>query len=119
MKMLPTSAAANASGRNSPSAPASAVPTSTGEIAAGSVRGRAAIAQMRSGAVSRATRQPLRAAGELREVGGALLAVGVAAFLRLVGHVEEQVGVMRQLLQARKPVLGRVEARLQQAQRER
>ena len=43
MKTLPTSAAQNASGRNTSSAPASAVPTSTGAIAAGSVRGRAAI----------------------------------------------------------------------------
>src|SRR5436190_7002546 len=100
MKTLPTSAAANASGRNVPSEPARAVPTSTGAIAAGSVRGRAAISQIRRGTLpvptSRAgaevkERSPpsraLRPAGELREVGLALLHVGVAPFLALLGHV--------------------------------
>ena len=42
MKTLPTSAATNGSTRKSSSVAASAVPTSTGATAAGSVRGRAA-----------------------------------------------------------------------------
>src|SRR3712207_3910723 len=113
MKMLPTSAAAKRSGRNSPSLPASAVPTSTGATAAGSVRGRAATSQSlsvlgRSGALR-----------ELAEVRLALLAVGVASLLRLLRPVEEEVGVVRELLDAGEPVLGRVEARLQEAEGER
>ena len=82
-----------------PSVAASAVPTSTGATAAGSVRGRAAINQMRSGL--KASR------GELREVGLALGLVGLAPLLRLLGRVEEQVGVVRQLLDAAQPVLVR------------
>ena len=42
----------------------------------------------------------LRAPGELREVGPALLDVGVAALLGLLGHVEEQRRVAGQLLDA-------------------
>ena len=57
--------------------------------------------------------------GELREVRLALLAVGVAALLGLLAAVEEQVRVVGELLDARQAVLGGVEARLQQAQRER
>ena len=48
--MLPSSAATNASGRKTSSDAASAVPTSTGATAAGSVRGRAATSQSRNGA---------------------------------------------------------------------
>src|ERR687888_7161 len=59
---------------------AAAVPTRTGEIAAGSVRGRAAISQMRKSG-------PLRVLGEVR---AAPLLIGVAPFLPLLGHVEEQ-----------------------------
>src|SRR5919206_5039058 len=112
MKIEPISAQAKRSGLKTPSVPASAVPTSTGAIAAGSVRGRAATIQSlsvlgRSGALR-----------ELAEVGLALLAVGVASLLRLLGPVEEEVGVVRELLDAREAVLRRVEARLEQPQRE-
>ena len=65
--------------RRSPSVAASAVPTSTGATAAGSVRGRAAISQMRDGA-----RRRSRPPRELREVGRALLLVGLAPLLRLL-----------------------------------
>src|SRR3954471_1475992 len=113
MKIDPTSAHTNRKGLNVPSVPASDVPTSTGATAAGRVRGREATSQSRSGLnASRALR-------ELAEVGLSLLAVGVTALLRLLGHVEEEVGVVRELLDAGEAVLGRVEAGLQQAQRER
>src|ERR1700747_2292081 len=111
MKTAPSSAAVNASGWNVPSPSASEVPTSTGAIAAGSVRRRAAISQMRSALTS----CPL---GEAREVRFALLLVRVAPLLGLLAAVEQQVRVVGQLLDARQPVLGRVEARLQQPQRE-
>src|SRR3954464_9870321 len=108
MKIEPISAHAKRSGLKVPSVPASAVPTSTGATAAGSVRGRAATTQRRS--------PPTRSGAlrELAEVGLALLAVGVASLLRLLRCVEEEVRVMRELLDAAQPVLGRVEARLQE-----
>jgi hypothetical protein len=49
MKIDPISAHTNANGRNVPSPIASDVPTSTGETAAGSVRGRAATSQSFTG----------------------------------------------------------------------
>ena len=49
MNSAPSIAATNVSQRNVPSVAASAVPTSTGATAAGSVRGRAAMSQMCSG----------------------------------------------------------------------
>src|SRR5215203_4284865 len=107
MKMLPISAAMNApTRRRSPCCSiAAAVPTSTGAIAAGSVRGRAAISQiLKSG--------PLRVLGEVR---AAPLLVGVAALLTLLGHVEEQRRVVGELLDPGETVLGGVEARLEQA----
>src|SRR3954462_1588078 len=55
---------------------------------------------------------------EFAEVGAALLAVRVAALLRLLRPVEQEVRVVRQLLQPGQPVLVGVEARLEQAQRE-
>src|SRR3954469_7455629 len=113
MKIDPIRAHTNRSGLNVPSVPASDVPTSTGATAAGSVRGREATSQSRSGL------KASRALRELSEVGPPLLAVGVTALLRLLGHVEEEVGVVRELLDARQAVLGGVEARLQEAQRER
>src|SRR3954466_2521245 len=99
---------ANRSGLKVPSVPASAVPTSTGATAAGSVRGRDATSQSRSGlkAASRALRESL-------EVGLSLLAVGITALLRLLRHVEEEVGVVRELLDAGESVLASVEACLQ------
>src|SRR4051812_25937950 len=109
MAIAPSSAAAKASGRKSASTAPSEVPTSTGATDAGSVRSRAAMTQMRT---------ELGPAGELREVGPALLAVGIAPLLGLVGHVEEQVRVVRQLLEAGQAVLVGVEARLEQAQGE-
>src|SRR4051794_23321317 len=108
MKMLPTRAARNApTRRRSPCcSTAAAVPTSTGAIAAGSVRGRAAISQiLKSG--------PLRVLGEVR---AASLLVGVAALLALLRHVEEQRRVMGELLDTGEAILGGVEARLEQPQ---
>src|SRR4051794_38656869 len=110
MKIEPISAAMKAQGRRrSPcSSIVAAVPTSTGAIAAGSVRGRAAISQiLKSG--------PLRVLGE---VGTASLLIGVAPLLTLLGHVEEQRRVVGELLDPGQPVLGGVEARLEEAQGE-
>src|SRR5512142_1094768 len=110
MKMLPIRAAMKApTRRRSPCCSiAAAVPTSTGAIAAGSVRGRAAISQiLKSG--------PLRVLGE---VGAASLLVGVAALLPLLRHVEEESRVVGELLDPGQAVLGRVEAGLEQPQRE-
>src|SRR4051794_20803632 len=108
MKIEPISAAMNApTRRRSPCCSiAAAVPTSTGAIAAGSVRGRAAISQIR-------TSGPLRVLGEVR---AAPLLVGVASLLALLGHVEEKRRVVRELLDAGEAVLGGIEARLQQPQ---
>src|SRR4051812_10546293 len=107
--MAPRRAAAKASGRKSASTAPSDVPTRTGATDAGSVRARAAMIQMRT---------VLGPARELREVGLALLDVGVTPFLGLGRHVEEEVGVVRELLQAGESVLVGVEARLEQAQGE-
>src|SRR3954463_4336201 len=112
MKIEPISAQAKRSGLNVPSEPASAVPTSTGATAAGSVRGREATSQSRSGPGR------LWSLGELAEVGSALLAVGVTALLRLFGCVEEEVGVVGELLDAGQAVLRSVEAGLEEAQGE-
>src|SRR4029453_205670 len=110
MKTLPISAAMKAPtrGRSPCCSIAAAVPTSTGAIAAGSVRGRAAISQiLKSG--------PLRVLGEVR---AASLLVGVAALLALLRHVEEQRRIVGELLDPRGAVLGCVEARLEQPQGE-
>src|SRR2546430_4456324 len=113
MKIDPTSAQRKRSGLKTCSLPASAVPRGTGAIAAGSVRGRAAtshsLSELRTD--SRTLREPV-------EVRLALLEVGVAPLLRLLRHVEEEVRVVRELLDAREAVLSRVEAGLQQAQGE-
>src|SRR5436305_3190420 len=110
MKIEPISAQAKRSGLNVPSVPARAVPTSTGAIAAGSVRGRAATSHSRSG---------LRTLRETAKVRAALLAEGVPPLLRLLRAVEEEVGVVCELLDAGEAILGGVEARLHQAQRRR
>src|SRR3954454_1390786 len=110
MKIEPISAATNAQGRRrSPcTSIAAAVPTRTGAIAAGSVRRRAAISQiLKSG--------PLWVLGEVR---AASLLEGVAALLTLLAHVEEQGRVVGELLDAGEAVLGRIEARLEQAEGE-
>src|SRR5271169_1900145 len=112
MNIAPSSAATNASASKCPAPSASEVPTSTGAIAAGSVRSRAAMIQMR------AVAKKLCPLGEAREVRLALLAVCVATLLGLLVAVEEQVGVVRQLLDPGQPVFGRVEAGRHQAQRE-
>src|SRR5215216_6105479 len=88
--------------------PAAAVPTSTGTTAAGSVRGRAPRTQRFTTSLLRA--RASRPTGEPREVGRALLDVGVAPLLALLAHVEEEVGVVGQLLDAGQPVLAGVEA---------
>src|SRR6476619_1154469 len=103
MKIEPIRAAMKAPTRGSSPACsiAAAVPTRTGAIAAGSVRGRAAISQIRNSG-------PLRVLAEVR----------AAPLLTLLGHVEEQRRVMGELLDPGQPVLGGVEARLEQSQRE-
>src|SRR6266511_4064654 len=62
--------------------------------------------------MSRALREPV-------ELGPALLEVGALAFLRLLAHVIEERRVAGELLDAGESVVGRVERRLQHAQRER
>src|SRR4051794_2444065 len=120
MKIEPISALMNRSGLNVPSVPASEVPTSTGATAAGSVRGRAATSHRRRALPGPdARRAGSGALRELVELGLALLGVGSASLPRLVGAVEEEVGVVRELLEAGEPVLGGVEACLQQPQCER
>src|SRR6187399_179853 len=110
MKIEPTRAATNAPQRmSSTCSTAAVVPTRTGAIAAGRVRGLAAISQMRGFKISRTL-------GELREVRALAALPGVAALLALLGHVEEQRRIVGELLEAGDPVLGCVEARLQQAQ---
>src|SRR5262245_58786707 len=102
MKIEPISAAMKAPTlRRSPCCSiATAVPTKTGAIAAGSVLGRAAISQiLKSG--------PLRVLGEVRR---AAPLVSIPALLALLAHVEEQRRVMGKLLDAGQSVLGRVEA---------
>src|SRR5438094_749231 len=59
-----------------------------------------------------------RTPGELAVVGRALLAVRLAALLRLLGGVEGKVGVVRELLDSGEAVLVGVEARLDEAKRE-
>src|SRR3954452_16764922 len=107
MKIAPISAAMKRRGWNTWAKPASAVPTSTGAIAAGRVRIRAAISQMRIplGAATALIGRSSRPPGELREVGFALLDVRPAALLGLLAHVEEEVGVVGELLNAAEAVL--------------
>src|ERR1039457_5511507 len=112
MNTAPSSAAMNASGWKWPAPRASEVPTSTGATAAGSVRTRAAMTQMRTALTrSGSPRKP----GEIRL---ALVPVGIAALLRLLAAIEEEVGVVGELLNPGQAILGGVEARLQQPQRE-
>src|SRR6202035_6008523 len=112
MNTAPSSAAANASGWKWSAPSAREVPTSTGATAAGRVRTRAAITQMRTAL----TLGPL---GEAGEVGPALLAVGVPPLLCLLAAVEQQVLLVGQLLNTAQAVLRGVEARLHQPQGER
>src|SRR4051812_5570465 len=113
MKIEPINAATKAQGRRrSPCASiAVAVPTKTGAIAAGSVRGRAAISQI----LMLGPLRPLRVLGEVR---AASLLEGVAALLPLLAHVEEQGRVVGELLDAGEAILSGVEARLEQAEGE-
>src|SRR3954452_14899621 len=119
MKIEPSRAQMNASGRNVPSPIASEVPTSTGATAGGNVRGRAANSQSFTGVKTGARSCRSRSPWELDELRTPLLPVRVAALLRLLGSVEEQVRVVRELLDARQPVLVGVETRLDQPERER
>src|ERR671913_1718330 len=95
---------------------AAAVPTSTGTTAAGRVRGRAPRTQRFT--AGEGTGRPSWPTGEPGEVRGPLLDVRVAALLALLAHVEEEVGVVGQLLDAGQAVLVGVEAGLEQAQGE-
>src|SRR3954453_16257594 len=115
MKIDPISAQTKRSGLKTSSDAANDVPTSTGATAAGSVRGRAATNHSFSGDPA----PLLRPFGELAEVGLALLLVGVTALLGLLRLVEEEVRVVRELLDAGDAVLVGVEARLEQAEGER
>src|SRR5436190_9542906 len=110
MKTLPIRAAMKAPsrGRLPWRSIAAAVPTSTGAIAAGSVRGRAAISQIRKSG-------PLRVLGEVR---AAALLVRVSPLLALLRHVEEERRVVGELLNPGEAVLGGVEARLQEPEGE-
>src|ERR1700761_7903776 len=123
MNSAPSNAATKRRGWKTWTNPASEVPTSTGATAAGRVRGRAAISQIRKPLIVafRSARvagsgRPLRAARELRIVGPALLQVGVAPLLGLFAHVEERVGTVAQPLDAGHAVLVGVEAGLEHAQ---
>src|SRR3954454_255471 len=118
MKIAPSRAATQPPTRRARSGADSAVPTSTGATAAGSVRSRAAMIQMRTLDTRWSWNRPSGTPGELREVGRALGLVGLAPLARLVGGVEEQVGVVGELLDAGIAVLVGVEAGLDQAQGE-
>src|ERR687896_3253 len=129
MKTLPTSAAMKGRALNSSPVAASEVPTMTGATAAGSVRGREASSHSLSvprGAAARPV-SPLMAASrrasprsrplrKLAEVWASLRLVGLAPLLRLLAGVEEEVGVVGELLEAGHAVLGGVEARLEETQ---
>src|SRR5439155_23091478 len=127
MNTLPISAASAARGRKTSSDPASAVPTSTGEITAGRVRGRAAASQMRSGTrPAPATRteeligtRRSRPAGEPREVRLALLDVRVSPFLAFLRHIEEHRRIACEPLKACEPVAIGIGRTLQEPERER
>jgi len=92
----------------------SKTPTTTGTPAAGSVRGRAArtTAETARGHRSWTLRK-------LREVWLSPFEVRVTTFLSFFRHIKQHGGVARKLLNAGQPILGRVEAGLQHAQRNR
>src|SRR6201995_5043602 len=101
MNSAPSNAATKRRGWKTWRKPASEAPTRTGATAAGRVRGRAAISQIREPLIValRPARlagsgRPLRAVRELRIVGPAPLQVGVPPLLGLFAHVEEQVGIV-------------------------
>src|SRR3954452_12527970 len=110
MKIEPSRAAMKAPtrGRCPVHSTAAAVPTSTGAIAAGRVRGRAAINQILISSPPRVVRSwpPWK----FREVRLALLLERLASLAGLLVAVEEQVGVVGQLLDPRVAVLVGVEA---------
>src|SRR3954469_21814835 len=86
----PASAASAGPSATPPAAAAHAVPTTTGTTAAGRVRSRAAAIQVESGDASVMAGSRSRIALEPREVGLALLQVGLLALAALVGGVVEQ-----------------------------
>src|SRR5689334_3993495 len=114
MKTDPIRAARKAPtlGRSPAHSTAAAVPTSTGAIAAGRVRGRAAISQILIG------RPPSRPPRELSEVRLAPLLESLPPLAGLLAAVEEQIGVVGKLLDSGVAVLVGVEAGLDEAQRE-
>src|SRR5262249_25999838 len=115
MKIEPTRAAKKAPqrGRCPSHWTAAAVPTRTGATAAGKVRGRAAMSQIlipRLPGAARSERSwPPR---ELREVGLPFLLERLAPLARLLVAVEEEVGVVGELLDPGVAVLVGVEAGL-------
>src|SRR3954468_7005528 len=121
MSSEPSRAATKRRGWKIPAVAASAVPTRTGAAPVGSVRGRAAMSQMRMALGRSAWTWTVmsRPPGELRVIRLALGLVGLAPLPGLLGAVEEEGGVVRELLDA--GVAGRVgvEARLEEPQRER
>src|SRR5882724_10911256 len=98
MKIEPTRAARKAPtrGRCPTHCTAAAVPTSTGAIAAGRVRGRAAISQIliAPSPLARCSWPPR----ELGKVGLAFLLERLAALAGLLAAVEEEIGIVGQLL---------------------
>src|SRR3954447_3379033 len=120
MSSEPSRAATKRRGWKIPAVAASAVPTRTGAAPVGSVRGRAAMSQMRMALGRSAWTWTVmsRPPGEVRVIRLALGLVGLAPLPGLLGAVEEEVGVVRELLDAGVAVLVGVEARLDQAQGE-
>src|SRR5438270_5236786 len=124
MAIATTRAPIPAPKRAPPPCTATAVPTSTGETEAARVAGRAASHQTRAGVragriSTTCTRGVLGTLGELREVRLVLVDVGVATLLRLLAQVVEERGVAGQLLDARQPIVGGVQAGLDHAEGER
>src|SRR5262245_62405846 len=115
MATATTSAPRPGSVRTRPSWTATAVPARTGATEAARVAGRAADHQTLAALGRGRSGTP----GEPGEVGPALGDVGVTALLGLLAQVIEQRRVARQLLDAGQAVVGRVHARLEQAQRQR
>src|SRR4051812_13463833 len=113
----PASAASAGPSAMPPAAAAHAVPTTTGTTAAGRVRSRAAAIQVESGDASVMAGSRSRIALEPREVGLALLEVGLLALAALVGGVVQQRRRAGELHHAGLAVAVGVHRQLEEAQR--